>query len=273
MTLRKRCTAPHNHNIPTRSTATGRPQPFEGSAHAPGGFTLIELLVVIAIIAILAAILFPVFAQARERSRTVACLSNVGQITRGVMQYANDYNGFWPSCCDFEDINGHQGEPGINTRRYMWVIMKSYTKSDELWRCPSDKGLTWRTGGPNGAAGSQVKNCYKAFGSSYVTNYSNTYYPKGVLKPCKMDQARDLTKAMVVFDVWQTSSNGPDSEKAWNSQWHTRRFPDASWNIGFFDGHAKNLGFQEIRHPKDAPNADTWLFSAYWCRPDAPPGF
>jgi len=61
------------------------------------GFTLIELLVVIAIIAILAAILFPVFARAREKARQTNCLSNVKQIMLGVLQYAQDYDERMPS--------------------------------------------------------------------------------------------------------------------------------------------------------------------------------
>jgi prepilin-type N-terminal cleavage/methylation domain-containing protein len=56
------------------------------------GFTLIELLVVIAIIAILAAILFPVFARAREKARQTSCLSNVKQLTLGILMYAQDYD-------------------------------------------------------------------------------------------------------------------------------------------------------------------------------------
>ena len=59
---------------------------------SPKGFTLIELLVVIAIIAILAAILFPVFAQAREKARSITCLSNMKQISLGIMQYVQDYD-------------------------------------------------------------------------------------------------------------------------------------------------------------------------------------
>src|SRR5687768_14208579 len=68
------------------------------SAKVPGrrGFTLIELLVVIAIIAILAAILFPVFAQAREKARQTSCLSNLKQLSTAMMMYAEDSDGLFP---------------------------------------------------------------------------------------------------------------------------------------------------------------------------------
>ena len=68
------------------------------------GFTLIELLVVIAIIAILAAILFPVFAQAREKARQTSCLSNMKQLSLGLNMYVQDYDETWPRNDDC--ING-----------------------------------------------------------------------------------------------------------------------------------------------------------------------
>src|SRR5438105_13500688 len=64
-------------------------------------FTLIELLVVIAIIAILAAILFPVFAQARDKARQAACLSNLKQVGSGLAMYVQDYDERLPNCCQW----------------------------------------------------------------------------------------------------------------------------------------------------------------------------
>ena len=91
------------------------------------GFTLIELLVVIAIIAILAAILFPVFARAREKARQTSCLSNLKQIGLSWMMYAQDY--------DERACLQHEVGPG----RIVWAttILMPYTKNEQLWVCPS----------------------------------------------------------------------------------------------------------------------------------------
>jgi prepilin-type N-terminal cleavage/methylation domain-containing protein/prepilin-type processing-associated H-X9-DG protein len=91
------------------------------------GFTLIELLVVIAIIAILAAILFPVFAAAREKARTTACLSNEKQLGLGLMQYVQDYDEYYP----------------VGTYYYGWGRgwagkLYPYTKSTGIYSCPDD---------------------------------------------------------------------------------------------------------------------------------------
>src|SRR5436309_5061979 len=70
--------------------------PPKGAPMRRNAFTLIELLVVIAIIAILAAILFPVFAQAREKARSISCLSDLKQLGLGWMMYTQDYDGTYP---------------------------------------------------------------------------------------------------------------------------------------------------------------------------------
>src|SRR5712692_7814212 len=81
------------------------------------GFTLIELLVVIAIIAILAAILFPVFARAREQARKTTCASNMKQIATATLMYAQDYDELFPgSSTDsrFDQKSGPKGAPPVN---------------------------------------------------------------------------------------------------------------------------------------------------------------
>ena len=102
----------------------------------PQGFTLIELLVVIAIIAILAAILFPVFAQAREKARQTACLSNQKQIGIGIMMYAQDYDETYPLSCAYGDFN--TGIPQEVASYVQKVGNFTATNVAGIWLCPSD---------------------------------------------------------------------------------------------------------------------------------------
>ncbi len=100
-------------------------------------FTLIELLVVIAIIAILAAILFPVFARARENARRASCQSNLKQIGLGVLQYVQDYDENFPLAVTGSTSNTSQPPVG-------WAdSIQPYLKSLQIYQCPSD------TNGPN----------------------------------------------------------------------------------------------------------------------------
>ncbi|RYX85499.1 DUF1559 domain-containing protein [bacterium] len=96
-------------------------------------FTLIELLVVIAIIAILAAILFPVFARARENARRASCQSNLKQIGLGLMQYAQDYDETLPAW--------YNGPSNVSNATTSWKWNDSifpYVKSEQVFTCPSD---------------------------------------------------------------------------------------------------------------------------------------
>jgi prepilin-type N-terminal cleavage/methylation domain-containing protein len=92
------------------------------NAHKRKGFTLIELLVVIAIIAILAAILFPVFAKAREKARQASCLNNVKQISTGLHLYAESWDEVYPSS---------------HFAAYIYLTRKE-VGSVQVWRCPSN---------------------------------------------------------------------------------------------------------------------------------------
>jgi prepilin-type N-terminal cleavage/methylation domain-containing protein/prepilin-type processing-associated H-X9-DG protein len=98
------------------------------------GFTLIELLVVIAIIAILAAILFPVFAQAREKARAISCLSNTKQIGLGLAMYTQDYDELMPAA--FASVNPVNNGT-INVITYENQITP-YIKNKQIFICPSD---------------------------------------------------------------------------------------------------------------------------------------
>jgi len=127
------------------------------------GFTLIELLVVIAIIAILAAILFPVFAQARAKARAATCLSNLKQLSLAELMYVADYDykgsigntTSWNTQCilyggnattpagsyNYFDPNAPVNGDGFwGWPNAFWAPQLPYTKNRELWHCPSDKG-------------------------------------------------------------------------------------------------------------------------------------
>lgn len=93
-------------------------------------FTLIELLVTIVIIAILEAILFPVFARARENARRSSCMSNLKQIGLGIMMYVQDYDDTYPSVQRY--ISGDSG-----STTYWYYTIRPYLKNDQIYRCPS----------------------------------------------------------------------------------------------------------------------------------------
>ncbi len=121
-------------------------------------FTLIELLVVIAIIALLAAILFPVFARAREKARETTCVSNLRQIGMAVRMYVSDADETFPifHAYNFSPAPGTPGHRGVESE------LEPYTKSAAVFHCPDDSG------GPGSRSDLPASESYAgAYGSSY----------------------------------------------------------------------------------------------------------
>jgi len=136
-------------------------------------FTLIEILVVVSIIALLAAILFPVFARARENARRASCQSNLKQIGIGLLQYLQDYDETMPR--SFFGANFGDSDA---TTKYKWMdAISPYTKSEQIFDCPSDalspkyqfrSGQNYGSYGQNGA--------YSASGDSQTPPRSSGLY-------------------------------------------------------------------------------------------------
>ena len=99
-------------------------------------FTLIELLVVIAIIAILAAILFPVFAQAREKARAITCISNLKQMGLGMMMYSQDYD---ERMVLWQQTSGNNTWDGQGYALSYDRLLQPYIKNNNVSGCPSDR--------------------------------------------------------------------------------------------------------------------------------------
>lgn len=249
--------------------------------NARGGFTLIELLVVIAIIAILAAILFPVFAAAKERARLSTCQSNLHQIGMAFTSYCDDNSGMPPVAADAEDHHDHVASTTSGFPfPFPHKVMRSYCRGDKIWRCPADKGLKWPWADVGGTGWpAVVKNCYDLWGSSYsyrtalVIDHWDSYpgstpVPASAVKPIKIGTLRKATRVIVFFDALEFSQSSPPSAKDWNAQWHLFKYPSFGWNMLFADGHVKTVTVNQLYHPGDnyAPPSDRWLLDDYYIR-------
>lgn len=135
-------------------------------ARVRSGFTLIELLVVIAIIAILAAILFPVFAQAREKARQATCLSNQKQLGLAFMMYIQDYDETFPM--DQYDTSAPGGTPDDNSLRFWTDFVYPYIKNGDRNVGFGNQPITWGSSGVYVCPSYPVPNQGVTYGGNYA---------------------------------------------------------------------------------------------------------
>jgi prepilin-type N-terminal cleavage/methylation domain-containing protein len=150
------------------------------------GFTLIELLVVIAIIAILAAILFPVFARAREKSRQASCLSNLKQLGLACLMYAQDY--------DEMVVPGEVQVPTVIRWHYTNGFLTPYINNPQVYRCPSADGPAIGTAALNGSDYGINQMIHRRHTGSLVWyKISEIKYPSQTIMIADSDWTRDRT--------------------------------------------------------------------------------
>jgi prepilin-type N-terminal cleavage/methylation domain-containing protein/prepilin-type processing-associated H-X9-DG protein len=194
------------------------------------GFTLIELLVVIAIIAILAAILFPVFAKAREKARQTSCLSNIKQISLGWQMYAQDFD--------------ERAAPGQNSRTPLpraWnaTFIDPYIKNVQIWECPSYSATAIDPG-----------NCGEdrhRMGIGYNWAWTPVEGPGGDVGWITFKKMSRLQKPseFVIYGDTNCIGMGPYNNRSFTA-WQQWAWPNNSatnhsdgLNFGYADGHGK----------------------------------
>jgi prepilin-type N-terminal cleavage/methylation domain-containing protein len=250
------------------------------------GFTLIELLVVIAIIAILAAILFPVFVQAKERGRQAKCCSNLKQLSLAFFEYADDHNGFLPICSRRWIYNGGAGTcspaNAIEWTGTQWLgwsdpvrtidvklgSLWGYVRNAEVYNCPTDRDMPAWSGGAKVTIGEP---CVGKFGLSYALNCYLAQ--KDGTDPShkttvRLTAATAGRSAQVLFLIHET--RGTRTVEGINDgyfSWPGDFFDKIHWDgttCSYADGHVKWLPNNEMKRVESADPSPWWRNSRFY---------
>jgi prepilin-type N-terminal cleavage/methylation domain-containing protein/prepilin-type processing-associated H-X9-DG protein len=223
------------------------------------GFTLIELLVVIAIIAILAAILFPVFARARENARRSSCISNMKQIGLGILQYSQDYD-------EQMVILGNPGNSTTPCTSPWGERVQPYMKSKQVFRCPSNSDTVGNQVVACSDPDNRIYNDYVGNGANYMTASSGGFgfdrpmdevqWDTGVFRTTAIAKLNEPAQTIMVAE-YDGTGNRPNiaSTSSTNGMFDFTSHLGTT-NFLFVDGHVKSMKpTRTLIYPTTAPGA------------------
>jgi prepilin-type N-terminal cleavage/methylation domain-containing protein/prepilin-type processing-associated H-X9-DG protein len=219
--------------------------------HRYKAFTLIELLVVIAIIALLAAILFPVFARARENARRSSCMNNLKQIGLGMQQYVNDADETYPP-----GQPTNTAAPGDGAT--FATMLLPYIKNEQIFMCPSASSKPLTTTIPTAIPATDFR--WNAPAPPWRTRSQGNYGANGnllVTPPVALADVQRSAKTLLAFDcAWYSGIAVIDTPVQGARHRHLE-----GMNFVFCDGHAKSYSWSKV---EVAPVGSEEVFDDYF---------